>query len=679
MKMATKSYKIIILLTALVLSLAFAFGFMNTPSAYAEEKPLTVSNDVNAYFKLDKSFNARFNPEGLNLDVNKTNSNDDNGRNKTVMFVNDLVVNDLDIAMKLPKSAQTSFRFDIASHYVNGNPKENSKAVTEYDKTIENIIDLSYNADKTKINCVLNGINVGDLELSNDSFVLPIRVKTYSNNRNYLTIGEFDIRAEYTADQEIYYQIKSIDNKAIATGIELDFNTANETTETFTLQYVDQKASDVNHEYKQSLGIPADQNKLTLAKPRVYLNDSFYLKKADGSYDTIKVAYNKTYTLSINSCSLLGGYSGLYLIKTGYDNIILESNTTLPNEIQFMKAGPSVKFAVGGKQNDKEVVYEEFTVNEVKPFDYLDTADNKAPEYINDEVGYKSFVNAFEQATVVKSNGKETSIGMGTSFEIPSMKDLVVDDVTVYEELTTKVLYKTRTTQTTASSMNFTINDIGNYEFFVMFGDGKNAMTEKDFYTIDENDENNISYVADKEKYVFRFEIKDNADIIVKAPEIQGDGYLGVKYTASKFDIDADGRTLKYELFYNAKKDLKDATAEGWVAIPQASLITDTNYDKDGFDYEEVKEIDFNGKLTFKPTRIGSYMIKCTASSSTSPRTASADTFISVNEKPAVVKVPSQWLANNVWTVVFLGVGTLCLIGIIVLLCIKPKEQVDKD
>ena len=34
---------------------------------------------------------------------------------------------------------------------------------------------------------------------------------------------------------------------------------------------------------------------------------------------------------------------------------------------------------------------------------------------------------------------------------------------------------------------------------------------------------------------------------------------------------------------------------------------------------------------------------------------------------------------NNIWSVVFLGVGTLSLIGIIILLCIKPKEETDND
>jgi hypothetical protein len=51
--------------------------------------------------------------------------------------------------------------------------------------------------------------------------------------------------------------------------------------------------------------------------------------------------------------------------------------------------------------------------------------------------------------------------------------------------------------------------------------------------------------------------------------------------------------------------------------------------------------------------------------------------IIKVEKEASVVKVDNKWLQNNVWSVVFLSIGTLCLIGIIVLLCIKPKEEID--
>ena len=67
----------------------------------------------------------------------------------------------------------------------------------------------------------------------------------------------------------------------------------------------------------------------------------------------------------------------------------------------------------------------------------------------------------------------------------------------------------------------------------------------------------------------------------------------------------------------------------------------------------------------------------CTATSSVSSRHAEDSTIIQVASKANVVEVPSKWLENNIWSVVFLSVGTLSLVGIIILLCIKPKEQND--
>ena len=72
-------------------------------------------------------------------------------------------------------------------------------------------------------------------------------------------------------------------------------------------------------------------------------------------------------------------------------------------------------------------------------------------------------------------------------------------------------------------------------------------------------------------------------------------------------------------------------------------------------------------------------MIKCTATSEVSSRNDEDFTIIRVNSEPNVVEIPSTWLRDNVWSVVFLSVGTLCLIGIIVLLFIKPKEEIDND
>ena len=59
-----------------------------------------------------------------------------------------------------------------------------------------------------------------------------------------------------------------------------------------------------------------------------------------------------------------------------------------------------------------------------------------------------------------------------------------------------------------------------------------------------------------------------------------------------------------------------------------------------------------------------------------SVKSASAETTISALTAPTrVVPNEDNWFLNNVWSLVFLSIGTLALIGIIVILCIKPKDE----
>jgi hypothetical protein len=227
----------------------------------------------------------------------------------------------------------------------------------------------------------------------------------------------------------------------------------------------------------------------------------------------------------------------------------------------------------------------------------------------------------------------------------------------------------------TATEMNFAV-DVGEYTFCVAFSDGVNAMKESDFYEIDGDTLTEGKYYDD---YVFNFKIQDNAPITIETSPVKGVAYKGIKFTASAFKIDADGCDTTYTLYYNADKNAEQ-DSNGWVAIPAKSSVKDKTYtDNDGNTYNSVMSVAYDGERTFVPTKYGSYMIKCYASSEHTIRTAEAYSIVRVTDAPSFVEVPSTWLRDNVWSVVFLSVGTLCLIGIIVLLCIKPKEETESD
>ena len=681
MKMA-KSYKIVLLLLAFFLSIMMAFVVNNGTKAYA----LSVSN-VNECFDVTGA-EATFDEKGLTMSVESLDA---------VKFENNLIVNDMSIKMKLPQGFETGLAFDLASFYSNGNPKEYSKNATEgtaFDKVIKNIIKLSYDStDQTKVKCMLNEKQLANLDVDTDGYI----TLNLSLVNDYFTVGGFDISTSYNADQKIYYRLKNIDDRAVAENITIDFysETVSATGE-FVMEYVDQKASDTSGDYKQSFKIANGETKLTPAKPRAYLSEDFYLKNANGTYTSVKRAYtNELYELSINTCSVIGGYKNLYLVnpvQSGalmYTDILFESETTIPNALRFGKKGSNVKFGVGEKVDGEFVVYEEFTVAEVKANSFKD---DTAPKYVVDNVAYASYLNALNEAiTVKKENGQTTSVGLGTDFVPPSLKDLVFDNFCVYEDLTAKVYYITANEEKNVNEMEFKLNSIGKYVYFVAFSDGVNTMQQTDFFVVDKNNviKNGIYGLTNNDgagdqvngyvgNFVFDFTLQDDADIEVSAPEIQGKGYKGIQYKASKFILDASGCITEYTLYYNADINA-DADDEGWVLIPKAESIANSDYNENGFNYEEIKKINYDGDVNFVPTRIGSYKIICTATSSVSSRFASASSIIRVESEPKVVEVPSQWLENNLWRIIFLSVGTACLIGIIILLCVKPKDKKENN
>lgn len=681
MKM-TKSYKIVLLLLAFFLSITMAFAVNSGNKAYA----LSVST-VSQCFDVTGA-EASFDEKGLTMSVESLD---------VVKFENNLIVNDMSIKMKLPQGFETGLAFDLASFYTNGNPKEYSKNATEgtdFDKAIKNIIKLSYDAvDANKVDCYLNDVQLTDLSVDANGYI----VLNLSLVNGYFSVDGFDISMSYNADQKIYYKLQNIDDRAVAENITIDFysETVSATGE-FIMEYVDQKASDATGAYKQSFILASGANNLTPAKPRAYLSEDFYLKNADGTYSSIKKAYTSDmYELTITTCSVIGGYKNLYLVNPEgsgvklYDNVMFESNTTMPNEFRFRTTGNNVKFGVGEKVDDEFVVYEEFIVNQVKENDYEDTI---TPVYVVNDVALASYENALKEAiTIEKENGQTTSVALGTDFVLPSMKDLVFDDLCVYEELTAKVYYRTAKEDKNVSEMQFELDSIGDYIYFVAFSDGVNEMNKTDFFVVGKDNviKNGIYGLEDDDgegnpvagyvgKFVFEFTIQDDADIEVKAPEVQGKGYKGIQYKASNFVLKASGCTTEYALYYNANVNA-GADDEGWILIPKADTIADSTYSENGFGYTEIKKINYDGERAFLPTRIGAYKLVCTATSSVSSRFASASSIIKVESEPKVVEVPSNWLENNIWQIIFLSVGTACLIGIIILLCIKPKDKKENN
>ena len=270
MKMA-KSYKILLLILAFIMSTMIALGLMKSPSVYAENtQPL-----ASTYFNLNNA-DATFTDKGLEI----TTQNNDN-----VSFKNKLIVNNMSMKMKLQKGYKTTISVSLPSFYSNGNPNLEK---TSFDTTIINKLELGYNANFSAVSGTLNGETISDIPVVNEYITVNFAIQNepYNNKLHSYLIVNNNVVANlgYDADQMVYYSVKNVDNRAVASEIVISFaeeNGAESVNDSFVLNAVNQMAGNVD--YEQSLALV--NNALTSAKKsRVYLNETFYLKDADEAY-----------------------------------------------------------------------------------------------------------------------------------------------------------------------------------------------------------------------------------------------------------------------------------------------------------------------------------------------------------------------------------------------------------
>ena len=441
-------------------------------------------------------------------------------------------------------------------------------------------------------------------------------------------------------------------------------------------------------------------------KTKDNVGGKFNLKSVN--LDSTKAGYEQTFVLNAEKTAFESfGLATVTIPESAFNgNVVIEGyryesfkhvvysvvgNIAL-NDITLV---PSADANIDYDSKESTIIFKKETANAVLEAQYKGTTitsfgfnvkkidgDNEAPVYNTNPELLEAYKKAVQSKLVTEGEyGTESavyvSLGSKQFLELPSMKDLVSDKLTAYSNLKSKVYYYGPNDNGINEQMKVPLSSAGKYLFFVLFSDqNENYMNLKDFYYTDYNDGGTIKFDGCKyAPYIFEFEVIDNAPISVKSVSEQLEGFVGVKYTAAKFDVVASNYTETYVLKYCKTES---ANEDDWVEIPKASAIKDTSYNQDGFTYDQIKAIAYDGQLSFKPDRTGYYKIICSVESETTGRRDEATSdVIEVLRSPNYVKPDSKWLQNNVWSVVFLSVGTLCLAGIIVLLVIKPKNEED--
>lgn len=326
-------------------------------------------------------------------------------------------------------------------------------------------------------------------------------------------------------------------------------------------------------------------------------------------------------------------------------------------------------------------------------------------------------------ALTIDENGQpKYNAGSSNYLYLPSVQSLFSENLNDYSDLKFSIYYEIDGSQKSRTSLSYNKLSInleadGIYTFTIYATDsyGNNMYYlngEGELVEIKASDIWDYLNPDDEEKkdIVPWFDFKVGyVPAEVEAPGQQSVGYVGTKYTADSFDINGvSGKyTAEYSLYlfdrleYTAYlesigetegisyNDFVDNVAELFenpetrkfftVISPEADL---EEYDDD---YEFAADHEWNStSLSFIPqneARNSFYVIRLTLTDTELANTDPSYHYmaISVSKKATALKGESQWLQNNVASVVLLSIGALSLIGLIVILLIKPKEDVDID
>ncbi len=321
------------------------------------------------------------------------------------------------------------------------------------------------------------------------------------------------------------------------------------------------------------------------------------------------------------------------------------------------------------------------------------------PSYINldkDNETYKDYLTKVGSAT--KKNGAQ--LLAGDEYTIPKL-DVLVKSLVPYENLKKTLYYATPngtsyTTKTfTKADGTFSISVYGTYRFYVTlyvekydkYEDGillgTEGLEEKNdgFYQISDKDgkklyakkanneweyvykdgEEETPYEGLKEETtaqiiipIFSFTLENKGPSIKVSNSYQENGYIDLLYTLSGVTINGNDVQTEYTLEYKEE----GAPATAWATAEEE------------FDSEA---------LSFTPTKLGSYRVVIKAIDATGISTSKETLEIVVKEKYQKISHRTSfadWISVNYLPFIFLCISGVCLIAIILLLVINPKEKV---
>lgn len=329
-----------------------------------------------------------------------------------------------------------------------------------------------------------------------------------------------------------------------------------------------------------------------------------------------------------------------------------------------------------------------------------------------DKDAYDSAVSAYQADVDIAAD--EASAGSGAYIYLPSLRDLIGSDYADYRDLSFTIFYwhesqevgsaPSSESSLSYNNLRFEVTQEGTYSFRIIAEDA--AGNEMQLYDRDGNlvtlSSDTVGYDSNgenlqiSEEYLPIFTATiDYGRASIEDPGTQDYGYRDRSYSIDSFEVIAlEGYASDYSLYYVDTSRIEGDVPTYSECVDNAydlffaedasyrdSLVTIRVYNDEVTEDDEAWEDTDNdyawdpeSSLSFTPRESGIYFVELTVTEQTG---ATVTSYMAIEVRNPVDIIPgvSQWLQNNVVSVVLFSISAVLAVIIIVLFVVKPSDK----